>query len=82
MNSVNPKIEESIYDYIVGNLEKILKSRYGERPTPGVPQYAFIANFGKLSANDLRDDLIDLEQKGMLEIVEERAYGLRYYTPK
>ena len=81
MTDTNSRTECEILEYIKGNLKSLLRPRYGKEPNSGIAQYDLVKRFPNLSANTIRDYLIDLERKGKLKMVEERGDDLRLYVP-
>ena len=86
MTEIDPKIEEDIFKYIKDNLDDLIINKYSDSPDtkfkPGVAQYDLIDKFSFLSADQLRDYLVDLEKKGKLKVAKEISPKLRFYLPK
>ena len=86
MTEIDPKIEEDIFKYIKDNLDDLIINKYSDSSNtkfkPGVAQYDLIDEFDFLSANQIRDYLVDLEKKGKLKVTKEINPKLRFYLPK
>ena len=72
MTTIDPKIEEEIFEYIDEHIEELLKPNYVITPNPGIAEYDLATIFSTIKPTKIRDYLVSLKKKGKLKITEIR----------
>ncbi len=74
---IDVKTEGEILGFITCNLTDLLKPKGPGPANPGICEYNLVTAFGSLSANEIRDYLVDLERRGKLrDVGRKRSDGL------
>ncbi len=86
MTEINEIVETKMLGFIKRNLTNLVKPEGHGPVNLGICEYNLATHFGDLSANEIRDYLVDLEKKGELRLVDERQVRkgiqpLRFYLP-